>query len=150
MASLPLMHRHLCLCRNCDCCPHDDGIVTVIDVQASLPLSSWCRHPHNTFNIFLINYPGLTKYSIKKDSRVIHASKRTLRGADIAFVFLIRPNGKSSCNGATYQQYCRYQGISRMSTATNPLGWEETWLSLSTQPTACLLASEQSHIQKFL
>ncbi len=31
--------------------------------------------------------------------------KRTLWGADIAFVFLIRPDGKSSCIGGTYLQY---------------------------------------------
>jgi hypothetical protein len=34
-----------------------------------------------------------------------------------------------------------------MSTAINQSGQEETWLSLSTQPTTCLLASEQSYIQ---
>ncbi len=43
---------------------------------------------------------------------------RTLWGADIAFVFLIWQNGKSSPNGATYPQYCRYQGISLMRTTT--------------------------------
>ncbi len=45
--------------------------------------------------------------------------KRTLWGADIAFVFLIRQDGESSRKGATYQQNHRYHGISRMSTATN-------------------------------
>jgi hypothetical protein len=29
-----------------------------------------------TFNVFLINYPCLTKYSIEKDSGVNHASKK--------------------------------------------------------------------------
>jgi hypothetical protein len=28
------------------------------------------------FNIFLINYPGLTKYSIEKEGGVNHASKK--------------------------------------------------------------------------
>jgi hypothetical protein len=30
-----------------------------------------------------------------------------------------------------------------------PDGWEETWLSLSMQPTACLLASNGSYVQIF-
>ncbi len=41
MASLPSMHMHLrCHC-HCDCHSYDEGIVAVVDVQASLPLSSW-------------------------------------------------------------------------------------------------------------
>jgi hypothetical protein len=47
--------------------------------------------------------------------------RRTLRGADIAFVFLIRTDGESSHNGEMYKQYRRYPGISQMSTPSNPL-----------------------------
>jgi hypothetical protein len=45
MVLLPLMHRHLCRSCNGHCCPHDDGIIAIVDVQASLPSSSWHRHP---------------------------------------------------------------------------------------------------------
>jgi hypothetical protein len=37
MASLPLMHRDLCCCCHCDCHPHDNGVIAIVDVQASLP-----------------------------------------------------------------------------------------------------------------
>jgi hypothetical protein len=42
LASLPLMRRHLCHHCDCDCRPHHDGVVTVVDAQASLLLLSWC------------------------------------------------------------------------------------------------------------
>ena len=42
LASLLLMCRHLCRRCNCDCRPHHDGVVTVVDAQASLLLLSWC------------------------------------------------------------------------------------------------------------
>ncbi len=42
---LPLMHRHLCHGCNGHCHPHDDGIIAIVDVQASLPSSSWHCHP---------------------------------------------------------------------------------------------------------
>ncbi len=41
MALLPLMGMHLHHFCNCNCCPHDNGIDAVVNVQASLPLSSW-------------------------------------------------------------------------------------------------------------
>jgi hypothetical protein len=41
------MCRHLCRRRHCDCCPHDDGVIAVVNAQASLPLSRWCRLPRN-------------------------------------------------------------------------------------------------------
>jgi hypothetical protein len=53
MALLPLMHRHLCHCCDCKCHPHNDGIVTIVDAQASLPLPSWHCHPHNNGTIAL-------------------------------------------------------------------------------------------------
>ncbi len=31
------MRRHLCLCCHYDCCPCDDGVITIADVQVSLP-----------------------------------------------------------------------------------------------------------------
>jgi hypothetical protein len=40
MASLPLMRRHLCRCLNGNCCSCHNGIVAVVDVQASPLLSS--------------------------------------------------------------------------------------------------------------
>jgi hypothetical protein len=42
LASLSLMPRRLCRHYDCDCRPHHDGVITVIDAQASLLLSSWC------------------------------------------------------------------------------------------------------------
>jgi hypothetical protein len=45
MVLLPLMHRHLCRGCNGHCCPHDNVIVAIVDVQASLPLPSWRCHP---------------------------------------------------------------------------------------------------------
>ncbi len=30
---LPLMRRHLCHCHDCKCCPHDDGVVAVINAK---------------------------------------------------------------------------------------------------------------------
>jgi hypothetical protein len=44
MALLPSICRHLCYCHNCDCCPHDDGIVAVVSVQPSLPSLRWHCH----------------------------------------------------------------------------------------------------------
>ncbi len=55
--------------------------------------------------------------------------KRILQGTDIAFVFLIHPDGKSSFMGVTYLQYCKYHGVSRMNTTTNPAGQGESWIS---------------------
>ncbi len=40
MALLPLMHRRLCCCCNGDCCSCHDGIVAIVNEQASPPLSS--------------------------------------------------------------------------------------------------------------
>ena len=40
LASLPLTRRRLCRRCDCDCHPHHDGVVTVIDAQASLLLLS--------------------------------------------------------------------------------------------------------------
>jgi hypothetical protein len=36
MASLLLMRRHLCCHCDCNCCPRDDGIIVIVDTQASL------------------------------------------------------------------------------------------------------------------
>jgi hypothetical protein len=47
MSLLPSMHRHLCHHCNCGCCPHDNGVVAIVNVQASLPSSSWCPCPRN-------------------------------------------------------------------------------------------------------
>jgi hypothetical protein len=47
MLPSPLMHRHLCRHRDCNRCPHDDGIVAVVNAQASLLSSSWHHCPHN-------------------------------------------------------------------------------------------------------
>ncbi len=47
MALLPSMRRHLCHCCHCDCCPHDDGVVAIVNAQASLLLSRWCCLPRN-------------------------------------------------------------------------------------------------------
>jgi hypothetical protein len=44
---LPLMHRHLCCCFDCDCPPHDNGVIVFVDAQASLPSSSWRHCPRN-------------------------------------------------------------------------------------------------------
>ncbi len=43
LALLSLMRRHLHCCHDCKCCPHDDGIVAIVNAQASLSLSSWCQ-----------------------------------------------------------------------------------------------------------
>jgi len=32
----------LCCHYDCDCRPHHDGVITVVDAQASLLLLSWC------------------------------------------------------------------------------------------------------------
>ena len=45
LESLSLMGRHLCCRCNCNCRPHHDGVVTIVDVQASLLLLSWCIVP---------------------------------------------------------------------------------------------------------
>ncbi len=34
-----------CCCCHCNCCPHDAGIVTIVDAQMSLPLLRWCHCP---------------------------------------------------------------------------------------------------------
>jgi hypothetical protein len=47
MALLLSMHSQLHRQRDCDCHPHDDGVVTVVDAQASLPSSSWGFCPRN-------------------------------------------------------------------------------------------------------
>ncbi len=48
MAPLLLMCRHLCHRHNCDCCPHDYGVVALVDAQASLLSLSWrCCPPNN-------------------------------------------------------------------------------------------------------
>ncbi len=47
MVSLPSMRRHLCCCYNCNCCPHDNGTIALVDAQGSLPLLSWCHCPCN-------------------------------------------------------------------------------------------------------
>jgi hypothetical protein len=48
LAPLPPMHRSLFRHYNCDIRPHHDGVVTVVDVQASLLLLSWCHCPRNS------------------------------------------------------------------------------------------------------
>jgi hypothetical protein len=47
VASLPLMRRCLCHCRNCNCYPHDICVVAIVDAQVSLPVSSWHCCSHN-------------------------------------------------------------------------------------------------------
>ncbi len=47
MAPLPSMHRRLCPSCNCNCCPHDDGVIAVVDAQAFLLTSSWHCCPRN-------------------------------------------------------------------------------------------------------
>jgi hypothetical protein len=47
MASLPSMRRPLLHRRDCYCCPHDNGVLAIVDGQASLPLSSWRCYPCN-------------------------------------------------------------------------------------------------------
>ncbi len=42
LASLPLMPRSLCRRYDCNCRPHHDGVITVVDAQVSLLLLSWC------------------------------------------------------------------------------------------------------------
>ncbi len=41
------MCRHLHCRHDCDCHPHDNGIVAVVDAKGSLPLSRWHHHPCN-------------------------------------------------------------------------------------------------------
>jgi hypothetical protein len=47
MAISPSMRRHLCHHCDCTCCPHDNGIIASVNVQASLLLSIWCCCPCN-------------------------------------------------------------------------------------------------------
>ncbi len=47
IVSLSSMRRRLCHCCHCNCCPHDDGIIAVVDAQEPLPLSSWLHCPCN-------------------------------------------------------------------------------------------------------
>ncbi len=47
MVLLPSMRKRLCHCCHCNCCPHDNGFVAVVYVQASLLLPSWHECPHN-------------------------------------------------------------------------------------------------------
>ncbi len=47
MALLPSMRRHLCHCCICNCCPHDNGVVAVVDAQAFLPSLRWHHCPCN-------------------------------------------------------------------------------------------------------
>jgi hypothetical protein len=47
MALLPLMRRHCCCCCNCNCCPLDNGIVAIVNAQASLLLLRWHCCPCN-------------------------------------------------------------------------------------------------------
>ncbi len=47
MALLPLMRRCLCRCCNCNCCPHDNDAIAIVNGQASLPLLRWYCPPHN-------------------------------------------------------------------------------------------------------
>ncbi len=60
MASLPSISRHLCCCYNCNCCPHDNCVVAVVNAHASLPLSSWHYFPCNNSNI--VFDPGWYSY----------------------------------------------------------------------------------------
>ncbi len=41
MALLQSMRRWLCHCCNWDCCTHYDGVVAIVDAQASLPSLRW-------------------------------------------------------------------------------------------------------------
>jgi hypothetical protein len=47
IASLLSMRRRLCHHCHCDCHPHDNSIVAIVNVQASLPSSSWRCCPCN-------------------------------------------------------------------------------------------------------
>jgi hypothetical protein len=48
MAPLPpLMHRHLCHHHHCNCQPHDDGVIVVVNAQVSFLSSSWHHCPCN-------------------------------------------------------------------------------------------------------
>ncbi len=47
MALFPLMCRRVCHHCYCNCCPHDDGIIAIVNAQASLLLWSWHCCPHN-------------------------------------------------------------------------------------------------------
>jgi hypothetical protein len=47
MALLPSMHRHLCHCHHCNCYPHDNGVIVVVNVQESLLLLRWHQLPLN-------------------------------------------------------------------------------------------------------
>ncbi len=55
---------------------------------------------------------------------MIQMPKKDFWGADIAFVFLIWPKGKSSCSGATYPQNHRYLEGPWMGTAAGQPGQE--------------------------
>jgi hypothetical protein len=46
IAMAPLLLMQSCH-NNCDCWPHDNGFVAVVNAQASLQLSSWCCCPCN-------------------------------------------------------------------------------------------------------
>ena len=48
LVTLLSMRRSLFHHCNCNCCPHHDGVVTIVDAQASLLLLSWCHCPHNS------------------------------------------------------------------------------------------------------
>jgi hypothetical protein len=47
MALLLSMCRHLCHHNHCNCHPHENGIVVVVNAQTSLPSSSWHCCPCN-------------------------------------------------------------------------------------------------------
>ncbi len=47
MAPLRLMCRHLCQCYHCDCLPHDNGIVVIVNALVSLLSLSWHCCPCN-------------------------------------------------------------------------------------------------------
>jgi hypothetical protein len=47
MATLPSMRRHLQRCCDCNCCPHDNGVVAAVNAQMSLLLSSLSLCLHN-------------------------------------------------------------------------------------------------------
>ena len=55
---------------------------------------------------------------------MIQTQKKDFWGADIAFVFLIRPKGESSRSGATYPQNCGHLGTPQMGTTTSQPGQE--------------------------
>jgi hypothetical protein len=55
MTLLPSMRRRLCHCCHCNCCPHGNGSVAVVDLQASLPSLSWHHCPGNKGTVALCN-----------------------------------------------------------------------------------------------